>query len=88
MMRKGKGKNTTSGKLLPNSWRIVSSCLKTVSTNASTAVRSAVAAAISPSSDDHKDQVSYSGFSFILVLSTYFSFWFVFCVLVFFFLIS
>lgn len=56
-MRKGKGRN--SG-LLPNSFKIISSCLKTVSTNASTVVRSAgatVSASISASSDDRKDQV-------------------------------
>lgn len=56
-MKKGKGKN--SG-LLPNSLKIISSCLKTVSTNASTVVRSAgtsVAASISSSGDDRKDQV-------------------------------
>ncbi|KAK4281118.1 hypothetical protein QN277_012649 [Acacia crassicarpa] len=64
-MKKGKGKN--SG-LLPNSLRIISSCLKTVSTNASTVastVRSAgasVAATISSSSEDHKDQVTWAGF--------------------------
>ena len=57
-MKKGKSKN--SG-LLPNSLKIISSCLKTVSTNASTAVRSAgasVAASIS-SADDRKDQVLF-----------------------------
>lgn len=59
-MKKGKSKN---GGLLPNSLRIISLCLKTVSTNATTVastVRSAgasVAASISSSSDDHKDQV-------------------------------
>ncbi|KAA8543189.1 hypothetical protein F0562_021316 [Nyssa sinensis] len=61
-MKKGKGKN--SG-LLPNSLKIISSCLKTVSTNASTVVRSAgasVAASISSSSDYHKDQVTWAGF--------------------------
>ncbi|KAL7151322.1 hypothetical protein ABFS83_04G022900 [Erythranthe nasuta] len=60
-MRKGKGKNS---KFLPNSLRIISSCIKTVSTNASTAVRSAgasVAASISPS-DDRKEQVLWAGF--------------------------
>lgn len=58
-MKKGKGKN--SG-LLPNSLKIISSCIKTVSTNASTVVRSAgasVAASISASSDDRKDQVLF-----------------------------
>ncbi|KAK4418216.1 Autophagy-related protein 18g [Sesamum alatum] len=61
-MRKGKGKNS---KLLPNSLRIISSCIKTVSTNASTAVRSAgasVAASISSSGDDRKEQVLWAGF--------------------------
>uniref|UniRef100_A0A5B7ARY2 Putative autophagy-related protein 18g n=2 Tax=Davidia involucrata TaxID=16924 RepID=A0A5B7ARY2_DAVIN len=61
-MKKGKGKN--SG-LLPNSFKIISSCLKTVSTNATTVVRSAgasVAASISSSADDHKDQVIWAGF--------------------------
>lgn len=63
-MKKGKSKNNG---LLPNSLRIISSCLKTVSTNASTVastVRSAgvsVAATISAaSSEDQKDQVSFS----------------------------
>ncbi|OMP04986.1 hypothetical protein COLO4_09156 [Corchorus olitorius] len=64
-MRKGKGRNNG---LLPNSLRIISSCLKTVSTNASnvaSSVRSAgasVAASISTSSEDHKDQVTWAGF--------------------------
>ncbi|GER24789.1 homolog of yeast autophagy 18 (ATG18) G [Striga asiatica] len=61
-MRKGKGKNS---KLLPNSLRIISSCIRTVSTNASTAVRSAsasVAASISSSGDDRKEQVLWAGF--------------------------
>ncbi|KAF5455118.1 hypothetical protein F2P56_024729, partial [Juglans regia] len=69
MMKKGKGKNNG---LLPNSLRIISSCLKTVSTNASTVastVRSAgssVAASISSaSSDDHKDQVTWAGFDWL-----------------------
>lgn len=59
-MKKGKGRNNG---LLPNSLRIISSCLKTVSTNASnvaSTVRSAgasVSASISTSSEDHKDQV-------------------------------
>ncbi|XP_010522679.1 PREDICTED: autophagy-related protein 18g isoform X2 [Tarenaya hassleriana] len=63
-MKKGKGKN--SG-LLPNSLRIISSCLKTVSANAAdvaSSVRSAgasVAASIS-SAEDHKDQVTWAGF--------------------------
>ncbi|GFQ02348.1 autophagy-related protein 18g [Phtheirospermum japonicum] len=61
-MKKGKGKNS---RLLPNSLRIISSCIKTVSTNASTAVRSAgasVAASISSSGDDRKEQVLWAGF--------------------------
>ncbi|XVF32660.1 hypothetical protein REPUB_Repub17cG0101500 [Reevesia pubescens] len=64
-MKKGKGRNNG---LLPNSLRIISSCLKTVSTNASSVastVRSAgasVAASISTSSEDHKDQVTWAGF--------------------------
>lgn len=63
-MKKGKGKNTSSG-LLPSSFKIISSCLKTVSanaTNVASSVRSAgasVAASISPAEDD-KDQVSSS----------------------------
>lgn len=65
-MKKGKGRNLG---LLPNSLKIISSCLKTVSTNASTVastVRSAgasVAASISAaSSEDEKDQVTWAGF--------------------------
>ncbi|XP_073314957.1 autophagy-related protein 18g-like [Primulina huaijiensis] len=61
-MRRSKGKNS---KLLPSSLRIISSCIKTVSTNASTAVRSAgasVAASISSSGDDRKEQVLWAGF--------------------------
>ena len=53
--------------LLLNSLRIISSCLKTVSTNASTVastvhfVRASVATSISSSSfEDHKDQVHIS----------------------------
>ncbi|KAL1369172.1 hypothetical protein HN51_023289 [Arachis hypogaea] len=65
IMKKGKGKNNG---LLPSSLRIISSCLKTVSTNASTVastVRSAgasVAASISAAAEDHKDQVTWAGF--------------------------
>ncbi|KAG5374723.1 hypothetical protein IGI04_039319 [Brassica rapa subsp. trilocularis] len=72
MMKKGKGKNTSSG-LLPSSFKIISSCLKTVSanaTNVASSVRSAgasVAASISPAEDD-KDQVTWAGFG-ILELS-------------------
>lgn len=64
-MKKGKGRNNG---LLPNSLKIISSCLKTVSTNASTVastVRSAgasVAASISNASEDLKDQVTWAGF--------------------------
>ncbi|KAI8574597.1 hypothetical protein RHMOL_Rhmol01G0366400 [Rhododendron molle] len=63
-MKKGKG-SKNSGGLLPNSLKIISSCIKTVSTNASTVVRSAgasVAASISASPDDRKDQVTWAGF--------------------------
>ena len=54
-MKKAKSKN--SG-LFPNSLKIISSCLKTVSTNASTVVRSAGASVVASisSSDDRKDQ--------------------------------
>ncbi|KAL1558469.1 autophagy-related protein 18g-like [Salvia divinorum] len=61
-MKKGKGKTS---KLLPTSLRIISSCIKTVSTNASNAVRSAgasVAASISSPGDDRKEQVLWAGF--------------------------
>lgn len=65
-MKKGKGRNNG---LLPNSFRIISSCLKTVSSNAgsvASTVRSAgasVAATISAaSSEDQKDQVTWAGF--------------------------
>ncbi|KGN45405.2 hypothetical protein Csa_016118 [Cucumis sativus] len=70
-MKKGKGRNLG---LLPNSLKIISSCLKTVSTNASTVastVRSAgasVAASISAaSSEDEKDQVTWAGFDILEV---------------------
>ncbi|KAI3473688.1 hypothetical protein Pfo_030925 [Paulownia fortunei] len=69
-MRKGRGKNS---KLLPNSLRIISSCIKTVSTNASTVVRSAgasVAASISSSGDDRKEQVLWAGFDKLELSST------------------
>lgn len=72
-MKKGKGKNNG---LLPNSLRIISSCLKTVSTNATTVastVRSAgasVAATISAaSSEDQKDQVCNLSFCKILCIA-------------------
>ncbi|KZV30857.1 autophagy-related protein 18g [Dorcoceras hygrometricum] len=61
-MKKGKGRNS---KLLPSSLRIISSCIKTVSTNASTVVRSAgasVAVSISASADDRKEQVLCASF--------------------------
>nr|DAD33509.1 TPA_asm: hypothetical protein HUJ06_012360 [Nelumbo nucifera] len=64
-MRKANGR---SNGLLPNSLRIISSCLKTVSTNATTVastVRSAgasVAASISVASEQQKDQVLWAGF--------------------------
>ncbi|MCL7022202.1 hypothetical protein MKW94_030417 [Papaver nudicaule] len=72
-MRKGKGNGGSRSKpnnngLLTNSIRIVSSCLKTVTTNATTVattVRSAsasVAASISVSNEDRKDQVLWAGF--------------------------
>lgn len=68
-MRKGKGNGTRNNNgLLTNSIRIVSSCLKTVTTNATTVattVRSAsasVAASISVSNEDRKDQVLWAGF--------------------------
>lgn len=48
-MRKGTGKNA-------NAWRIVSSCLKTVSNSAGNVVRSAVAA-VSSFGNDRKDRV-------------------------------
>ncbi|XP_038900260.1 autophagy-related protein 18g-like isoform X3 [Benincasa hispida] len=70
-MKKGKGRNLG---ILPNSLKIISSCLKTVSTNASTVastVRSAgasVAASISAaSSEDEKDQVTWAGFDILEV---------------------
>lgn len=68
-MKKGKGKTS---KLLPNSLRIISSCIKTVSTNASTAVRSAgasVAASISSPGDDRKEQVDFLTSFFECVVS-------------------
>ncbi|KAD6120161.1 hypothetical protein E3N88_11432 [Mikania micrantha] len=61
-MKKGKGKNAG---LLPNSLKIISSCIKTVSANASTVVRSAgasVAASIAAYGDDQRDQVIWAGF--------------------------
>lgn len=64
-MKKEKGKN--SGGLVPNSLRIISSCIKTVSTNASTVVRS-----ISASGDDRKDQVTWVGFDKLDLGSTAF----------------
>ncbi|XP_022954194.1 autophagy-related protein 18g isoform X3 [Cucurbita moschata] len=70
-MKKGKGRNLG---LLPNSLKIISSCLKTVSTNASTVastVRSAgasVAGSISAAySEDEKDQVTWAGFDILEV---------------------
>ncbi|KAL5983994.1 hypothetical protein ACLOJK_018096 [Asimina triloba] len=65
-MRKAKGGGRSSnGGLLPNSLKIISSCLKTVSTNASTVVRSAgatVAASIAATPEVEKDQVLWAGF--------------------------
>ncbi|RWR76612.1 autophagy-related protein 18h-like protein isoform X1 [Cinnamomum micranthum f. kanehirae] len=60
----GKGVGRSNG-FLPNSIRIISSCLKTVSTNAGTAVRSAgasVAASIAAVEEDQRDQVLWAGF--------------------------
>ncbi|KAG6527433.1 autophagy-related protein 18h-like [Zingiber officinale] len=63
-MTRGKGKNG----LLPSSLRIISSCLKTVSSNAgsvASSVRSAgasVAASIASPAEDEKDQVLWAGF--------------------------
>nr|XP_029118325.1 autophagy-related protein 18h isoform X2 [Elaeis guineensis] len=63
-MRRGKGRNG----LLPNSLRIISSCLKTVSSNAgsvASTVRSAgasVAASIAVPAEEEKDQVLWAGF--------------------------
>lgn len=81
----GKGVGRSNG-FLPNSIRIISSCLKTVSTNAGTAVRSAgasVAASMATAEEDRRDQVSfdsclfdwfwYLGFSSISKIS--FLFW-------------
>uniref|UniRef100_A0A7N0TS73 Uncharacterized protein n=1 Tax=Kalanchoe fedtschenkoi TaxID=63787 RepID=A0A7N0TS73_KALFE len=65
-MRKSRGRN--NGGLFPNSLKIISSCIRTVSTNATTVastVRSAgasVAASIAAAADDHKDQVTWAGF--------------------------
>ncbi|KAJ9543088.1 hypothetical protein OSB04_022795 [Centaurea solstitialis] len=65
-MKKVKGRNSGGG-LLPNSLKIISSCIKTVSTNASTVVRSAGASvaasiAVAASGDDLRDQVLWAGF--------------------------
>ncbi|XP_074576067.1 autophagy-related protein 18g-like isoform X2 [Curcuma longa] len=64
MMRRGKGRNG----LLPSSLRIISSCLKTVSSNAG-AVASTVcsagasmAASMASAPDDEKEQVLWAGF--------------------------
>ncbi|KAJ4957024.1 hypothetical protein NE237_013807 [Protea cynaroides] len=66
MMRKAKGGSGRTNGLLPNSFRIISSCLKTVSTNASSVastVRTAGASvAASIASEDQKDQVLWAGF--------------------------
>lgn len=81
-MKKGKARNNG---LLPNSLRIISSCLKTVSTNASSVastVRSAgvsVAASISTASEDNKDQVFFSAcLHFHVVFNEFFAISFVF----------
>ncbi|KAM0954276.1 putative transcription factor WD40-like family [Dioscorea sansibarensis] len=67
-MRRGRGGAGGKNGLLPNSLRIISSCLKTVSANAgsvASTVRSAgasVAASISAAAEDEKDQVLWAGF--------------------------
>lgn len=55
-MKRGKGKN--SG-VLPNSLKIISSCLKTVSTTATSIARSSVSAHVV---DNSKDQLTWAGF--------------------------
>ncbi|WCJ21455.1 hypothetical protein M5689_003607 [Euphorbia peplus] len=64
-MKKGKTRSSNGG-LLPNSFRIISSCIKTVSTNATSvasSVRSSVASSInSSSSHHHNHQVTWAGF--------------------------
>ncbi|KAF9605264.1 hypothetical protein IFM89_015880 [Coptis chinensis] len=65
-MKKGKSGRSSNG-VLPNSLRIISSCLKTVSSNASSVastVRSAGASVASSISNDQeqKDQVLWAGF--------------------------
>ncbi|KAL4182349.1 hypothetical protein AMTRI_Chr12g275510 [Amborella trichopoda] len=65
--RSGKGGGGGGGGLLPNSLRILSSCLKTVSSNATTVASTvcsagaSVAASISPH-EDERDQVQWAGF--------------------------
>ncbi|KAG9457502.1 hypothetical protein H6P81_002010 [Aristolochia fimbriata] len=64
-MRKGKAGGLGRNGLLPNSLKIISSCLKAVSANATTVVRSAgasVAASIAVAAEDEKDQVLWAGF--------------------------
>ncbi|KAK4758658.1 hypothetical protein SAY87_019959 [Trapa incisa] len=66
-----KNRKCRNNGLLPNSLRIISSCLKTVSSNASnvaSSVRSAgasVAASISASYVEQKDQVTWAGFDIL-----------------------
>ncbi|XP_058077276.1 autophagy-related protein 18g-like isoform X2 [Magnolia sinica] len=63
-MRKGKGSGKSSNisnGLLPNSLKIISSCLKTVSTDARSA-GATVAASIAAAGDHPKDQVIWAGF--------------------------
>ncbi|XP_058083559.1 autophagy-related protein 18g-like isoform X2 [Magnolia sinica] len=76
-MRKAKGSGRTNGGILPNSLKIISSCLKTVSTNASTVVRSAGASvaasiAVAAASDVEKDQVLWAGFDKLELCPTIF----------------
>ncbi|PWA79150.1 ATG18-like protein [Artemisia annua] len=45
-----------------NSLKIISSCIKTVGTNASTVVRASLANSITAAPDEHRDQVIWAGF--------------------------
>ncbi|KAJ0979687.1 hypothetical protein J5N97_015161 [Dioscorea zingiberensis] len=75
-MRRGRGGGKNG--LLPNSLRIISSCLKTVSANAgsvASTVRSAgasVAASISAAGEEEKDQVLWAGFDKLELCSSSF----------------
>lgn len=68
-MRTGKVGGGGRNGLFPNSFKIISSCLKTVSTNASSVVRSAgasVAASIAAApSDGDKEQVFFLGLFYL-----------------------